>query len=64
MEVGGVKFNVTRRQRRGGEGLAVAGALAGMTGADFDKAAAAIRSGMAGKDLRCKDWVGIAVAKA
>ena len=38
--------------------------LDGVTGADFDKAAAAIRAGKWRKDAQCKDWVGMAVAKA
>ena len=38
--------------------------LDGVTGADFDKAAAAIRGGKWRKDTQAKDWVGKAVAKA
>jgi AAA domain len=38
--------------------------LAGVTGADFDKAALAIRSGHWRKDVQCNDWVGVAVARA
>jgi hypothetical protein len=39
--------------------------LDGVTGADFDKAAASIRAGKWRKDAQCKkDWVGLAVAKA
>jgi hypothetical protein len=38
--------------------------LDGVTGADFDKVAAAIRAGKWRKDTQAKDWVGKAVAKA
>ena len=38
--------------------------LDGVTGRDFDKAAAAIRAGTWRKDVQAKDWVGNAVAKA
>jgi hypothetical protein len=38
--------------------------LAGMTGADFDKAAAKIRAGKWRENAQAKDWVGKAVAEA
>ena len=38
--------------------------LAGITGADFDRAAAAIRGGNCRKDPQAKAWVGRAVAQA
>ena len=38
--------------------------LDGVTGRDFDKAAAAIRAGEWRKNVQAKDWVGYAVAKA
>ena len=38
--------------------------LAGMTGADFEKAAAKIRSGKWRENTQAKDWVGKAVAEA
>ena len=38
--------------------------LDGVTGADFDKAAAAIRAGKWRKNTQADDWVGKAIAKA
>ncbi len=38
--------------------------MAGMTGADFEKAAAVIRTGEWRKDAQAKKWVGYAIAKA
>jgi hypothetical protein len=38
--------------------------LAGMTGADFDKAAAKIQSGKWRENAQAKDWVGKAIAEA
>ena len=63
MEVGGVSFSP-------GDSVGVVkpwewpDPLAGMTGADFDKVAAVIRSGKWRADFRAKAWVGHAVAKA
>src|SRR5439155_1912284 len=38
--------------------------LAGVTGADFDRAAYAIRSGKWRENVQASDWVGKAIAKA